>query len=265
MGDVINSPQTITGTEQYIYRNSSIKKGGLRANVGFTLTNTDLSISGTEGIEKVQDSLTEADRDLLRANMSVIQDCALDRMCANADTLEARANRAWDRAIDLYPVMRDLLDDEIEAIRFETLQRINMAEYQWRRLAGSSLNCAVLQLQSSAQNELAVRLAGVVSEALQRYKVHETEAIAQAFAHNLQARLEPAKVMFSHTEALWNVLRGARVEDTTDREYEEQRGETTMVTDARGEYYNEATAIADNSGTYAGDADDAYSAAGGVL
>jgi len=245
-------------TSEYMYRNSSIKKGGFRGNVGFTRTDTSLDVDGTEDVTRTQDQLLAADRDLLRQNIAVIHDCALNRMCSNATTLEGRADYAWDRAINLYPTLRTLLDDEITALKFETMQRIRLAEYAWRRIAGSSLNCAVAHLDSSAENELSVRVAGVVAEALQKYKMHETEAIARAFADNLNARLEPSKVMFAHVGTLWQILRGAQVTDVTDRDYTEARDEDTTVFDARGEFYHEATAIADNSGTYAGDADQAY-------
>ena len=242
----------------YIYRNSSTKKGGGRGYLDRTTTNTNLNIDGSEDVARDTQALLAADRTLLRNNIATIHNCALDRMCGNADTLEDRANYAWNRAVALYPTMQALLADQLEALRLETIQRICLAEYQWNRIAGSSLNCQVAAFKSEAESLLATRLAGVMAEALEKYKIHESQTISQAFADNLAARTEPSKIIFAHVTNLWEILKGSEIRDVTDRDYAEQRDEDVSSTKIGFELYYEALSIADNSGTYAGDVDDAW-------
>ena len=248
----------------YIYRNSSTKKGGGRGNVQNTNTSSSLNITGTEDVARDTEALTAADRDLLRSNISTIHSCALDRMCGNATTLEERANYAWSRAIDLYPQMQVLLGDQLEALRLTAMNKICLAEYQWNRIAGSSLNCQVAGLKSEAESLLTTRLAGVVAEALERYKIAESQAIAQAFGDNLAARTEPSKIIFAHVGNLWELLKGSEIRDVTDRDYGEQRAESSNTTQVGFELYYEALSIADNSGTYISDVNDAFAAAQAV-
>lgn len=259
-GGSSTSSVTMNGTEEYIYRNSSTKRGGFKGNIGYTDTSTDLDIAGAEDIARTQEILLAADRQLLRDNIATLTNCVLPIFCDQASDLRSKAETAWDRALTLYPDTKLQIDAEMLAIKEDTINRICMREAQWARTSGSSLNCVVQGMKNRAEIELARELAGVIASRLIEHKQHETQAIAQAFEANMSAKLKPAELAFNQIGTLYGLLRGGLVTDTTDRDYSENRDEDTHTLQALGEFYHEATAIADNSGTYESDASDAFAA-----
>lgn len=252
---------TFNDTSEYLYRNSSTKRGGFEGNVGKVSTDTSLDVDGTEDIRRDQEQLSTAERDRISAMIGTLTVCATDQLCSDKADLKTRAGFAWDRAISLYPEHKAQLDLLLDDLKQDTIDRICLAKVQWARTAGSSLNCLVQSMEARAQVELARRIAGIVAESHLQFRQHETEAIARAFADNLNARLEPVKLGLSQISALYSVLRGAVVTEITDREYTEQRDEDTDQLTLMGKFFHEASSISANEGTYASDAADAASAA----
>lgn len=242
----------------YTFRNSATKRGGFRGNVGYTSTDTDIDIDGSEDIRRSQDLLTEADRADLRSQITKLTACVIDTFCTDRADLKEKAEWAWNRATTLYPTTKALLDEELAALRDDTINRICQREAMWARTAGSSLNCLVQNMKIRAEIELTRELAGVTAKYLMDHKVHETQAIVQAFADNMSAKMNTTQLSFQQVSALYGLLRGARVDDVTDRDYSEDRSENTMVIDARGEFFHEVTSIADNYGEYDTELDDVF-------
>lgn len=251
MGTVIN----FNDTSEYIFRNSSIRKGGFDANVGYQRTSTDLEIAGAEDVTQTQELLTEADRAQLRGMISTLTVCTTEQLCSDKTDLRARANQAWNRALNLYPVYRAQLDAELDDLRAEMFAYITMWENQWARTAGSSLNCLVQGMRNKATVDLARRMAQAIAESNLRMKEHETQALAQAFDKELNAIVEPQRLGLNQIGALFGVLRGARAEEVTDRDYTENRDETASTGSITGRFYYEGTNISDNEGTYTTDQD----------
>lgn len=246
MGTTIN----FYDTSEYMFRNSSTKKGGFEGNFGMTDTNTDVDTTGAEDVTRTQTLLLETDRDQLRAQILKLEACAVDAFCTDKGDLVTRAGTAWDRAISLYPSFQSLLNAELEDLKTEMLNNIYLWRNQWRRTAGSSLNCLVQEMETKAEIEMTRRIAGHVAESLRRFKEHETAAIAQAFEHQMTARLRTNEVGLSSMNAIWSILRGSSVEDITDRDYTENRDEDQTTWNMLGKFYHEGIDISDNSGSY---------------
>ena len=253
MANIVDSPQTITfeDTSEFMFRNSATETGGWKAEIGTVLNTSSLDISGQEDVVRDQELLNDADREDLRSMIATLTECTTDQLCDDKADLKERAGLAWDRAWNLYPTYREQLDAELEELREDTIEYICLWEQQWARTAGSSLNCLVQGMKNRAEVELARKLAGVIAESNRRMKEHETQAIAQAFTDNLNARMEPNKLALGQIGALWGVLRGATVRDITDRDYTEDRNENTLQITAMGKYYREAEDWSENEGTYA--------------
>lgn len=256
-----SSTVNFNDTSEYLYRNSSTKRGGFEGNIGNVKTDTSLDVDGTEDIIREQEQLSQIERDRIAAMIGTLTVCATDQLCPDKQDLKARAQFAWDRAISLYPEHKSQLDILLGDLKTETINRICLAKNQWARTAGSSLNCLVQNMEIKAQIELARQIAGIVAESHMQFRQHETEAIAAAFNQNLQARLEPVKLGLSQIGTLYSVLRGAVVTEITDRDYTENRDEDTNQFTAMGKFFHEASSISANEGTFAGDANDAASAA----
>lgn len=254
-GSTANNEQTITfeDTSEYIYRNSSKATGGFKATIGTVNTNTDLDTTGSEDINRTQQLLNDADLADLRADLEALTQCTVDEFCQDKADLKTRAGLAWDRALDLYPTYRTELDAQLDDLKQETYNRICLWESQWARTAGSSLNCLVQSMKNKAEVELARRIAAVIAETNMRMKEHETQALAQAFADNLNARLEPSKIAFSKIGAMWGVLRGATVTDVTDRDYVENKNENRNEITAMADFYHEVVDWGENDGEYGGE------------
>lgn len=238
-------------TSEYMFRNSSTQKGGFEGNVGTTWTDTDIDITGTEDVSRSQELLTGLDRTQLRSQIDALEACAVTSFCSDKSDLITRAGNAWDRALALYPTFKSLLDTQTTDLKEEILDQIYLMRSQWARTAGSSLNCLVQEMESDAQVELARRVAGVVAEQLRAFKEHETEAIRQAFEMQFAARAKMAEIGLSSMNTLWNILRGAEVQDITDRDYTENRDEDTNTINLLGKFYHEGIDISDSDGSYA--------------
>lgn len=248
-------------TSEYMYRNSSSEKGGFKGTIGLVDVDDDTDTSGTEDINQVQTQLTEGDQEHLREMILALTECTTEQLCVDKTDLKARANQAWTRALNLYPVYKDALDAELDDLKAETYAWICMMESQWARTAGSSLNCLVQSMKNKAEVELARRMAGMVAESLRRMKEHETEALRIAFENDLTARMEPNKTGLSQIGSLFAILRGATTTDVTDRDYTESSERDTMTKTAMGDFYYENTVVSDNEGTYKSDTASAASAA----
>lgn len=259
-GASANNEITFNDTSEYMYRDSSTKRGGFEGSFGFVTNNTDLDTVGTENVNQTGSALPEADRDELRRQIEVLNNCVLDQFCPDKDDLKTRADLAWDRARSLFDDTRGLIDDEVDDLKADTLNYINMWHTQWARMAGSSLNCAVNELRNRAVTELNRRIAGIIAERLTRLKEHETQALAEAFKNNLDARMEPNKLAFMQIGALYGVLRGAETTQVTDRDYDESKDESSRQFTLMGKVFHDITDVSDNSGTYAGELDDAVAA-----
>lgn len=246
-------------TSQYMFRNSSTQRGGFEGHVGAQYVDTDIDIEGTEDINRTQELLTEDDRDRIRATLAQLDAVSAAQIAGDRTDMTAKAALAWDRAISLWPDTKALIDQEVGDLKDEMLQYIFLWESQWARTAGSSLNCLVQGMRVKATTELTRRLAGIIAERTTRFKEHETQAIAQAFQDNLNARMEPAKVAFQQIANLYGVLRGAHTIDATDRDYTESRDEDVLRIDLLGKFYHEGIDVSDNDGAY-GLADSAVSA-----
>lgn len=246
----IDQNLTFEDTSEYMYKNSSRYTAGFEFDAGVVNTNTDIGVSGTEDVVRDQELLRDADQDDLRSMIASLTSCTTDQLCDDKADLKDRAGQAWDRAWNLYPTYKEQLDAELDELREDTIEYICLWEQQWARTAGSSLNCLVQSMKNRAEVELARKLAGVIAESNRRMKEHETQAIAQAFTDNLNARMEPNKLALGQIGALWGVLRGATVKDITDRDYTENRNEDTLQLTAMGKYYREAEDWSENEGTY---------------
>lgn len=238
-------------TSEYMYRNSSSDKGGFKGTIGLVDVDDDLDVTGSEDIEQVQTQLLEADQEQLRDMIAALTLCSTEQLCADKLELTQRADAAWSRALNLYPVYAQLLEDELDDLKAETYAYICLAESQWARTAGSSLNCLVQSMKNKAEVELARRMAGMVAESLRRMKEHETEALRLAFEKELTGRMEPVKTGLQQIGTLFSVLRGATTTDVTDRDYTEHREADVMTKTAMGDFYYEGTVVSDNSDTYA--------------
>lgn len=256
MGTVIN----FNDTSEYMFRNSSIKKGGFDANVGYQRGTSDLDVEGAEDVTQTQELLTEADRAQLRSMINALTVCTTEQLCSDKSDLRARANQAWNRALNLYPVYREQLDAELEDLRAEMFANILMWENQWARTAGSSLNCLVQGMRNKAVVDLSRRMSAAIAESNLRMKEHETEALARAFDKELQSVVQPTQMGLNQIGTLFQILRGARAEEVTDRDYTENRDETTSQSSITGRFYYEGTEISDNAGEY-GQADAAIATA----
>ncbi len=256
-----SSSVTFNDTSEYLYRNSSTKRGGFEGNIGNVNTDTSLDVSGTEDIIREQEQLSQTERNRVASMITTLTACATDQLCGDKADLKTRAGTAWDRALSLYPEHKAQLDILLDDLKTDTIDRICLAKTQWARTAGSSLNCLVQSMEARAQVELARRIAGIVAESHMQFRQHETDAIAAAFTMNMQARLEPVKLGLSQIGTLYSILRGAVVTEVTDRGYTEARDEDTNQFTAMGKFFHEASSIAASEGTYAGDADDAIGAA----
>jgi len=251
-GDTSNSI-TFEDSSQYIYRNSSKATGGFKATVGVVNTNADLATTGAEDIARTQQLMRDADLDALRADLEKLTQCTVDEFCADKTDLKTRAGVSWDRALALYPTYRAELDARLDDLKAETYNRICLWESQWARTAGSSLNCLVQSMKNKAEVELARRIAGVIAETNMQMKEHETQALAQAFVNNMNARLEPDKIAFSKIGTLWGVLRGSTVTDVTDRDYTENKDEGRTEITAMGDFYHEVVDWSGSNGSYGGE------------
>jgi hypothetical protein len=250
-------------TSEYMFRNSSTKKGGFEGNIGTTTTDVALDISGTEDISRTGSLLDAADRTQLRAAIASLETCTVDSFCTDKGDLVTRAGTAWDRAIALYPTFAALLEDELDDLKAEMLAQIYQNQNQWARIAGSSLNCLVANMTSAAQVDMTRRVAGVIAERLARFKEHETQAIVQAFEIQMNARARMQETGMSGLNALWQVLRGAETTELTDRDYTEARDEDNTTFNLLGRFYHEGIDIADLADTY-NTSDDAISVSQGM-
>lgn len=255
-----NNEITFNDTSEYMYRNSSTKRGGFEGSFGYVSNNTELDTTGNEDVTQTGEALPAADREKLRANIQVLNDCVLEQICPDKEDLKTRADKAWDRACNLFDDTRALIDDEVDDLKADTLNYINMWHSQWARMAGSSLNCAVNEMRNRAVTELNRRIAGIIAERLTRLKEHETQALAEAFRNNLDARMEPNKLAFMHIQALYGVLRGAETTQVTERDYDEAKDENSRQFTMMGKVFHDITDVSDNSGTYGGELDDAVAA-----
>lgn len=255
---------TFNDSSEYMFRNSSTKRGGFEGNIARTTTNTDLDTRGTEDIIRVTDNLNDADRDKIRDQLQEIVDCVGPDFCADKQDLSDRADVAWDRALTLFDDTKGEILEEVEDLKQEAIDRICLRRNQWARTAGSSLNCLVHDLERKAEVELTRRLAGVVAEKMPQLRAYETQAINEAFRMHFYAKGEMPKIAFSHIGNLWNILRGAQVTDTTDRDYTEDRDEDVTNLQLAGKFYHEQTDISDNDGTYTSVGDDAISTSQGI-
>lgn len=237
-------------TSEYMFRNSSTQKGGFEGNVGTKFAGTDLDVLGTEDVERSGELLNLADRDQLRAAITVLEAQSVTQFAGDKLTLVDKAGLAWDRAFGMYPVFQDLLDTEIDDMRTEMLNNLYLNTNQWARTAGSSLNCLVADMTSKAQIEIARRLAGQIAESLRRFKEHESQAVAQAFEMEMSARGRMQEIGLTNMNVLWQTLRGAETTETTDRDYTEARDENTNTFDLLGRFYHEGIDVSDNDGSY---------------
>jgi hypothetical protein len=262
-GATANNEQTITfeDTSEYMYRNSSKATGGFKATIGLVNTNTSLDTAGAEDITRTQQLLLDSDMAELRADLEKLTQCTVDEFCADKTDLKTRAGMSWDRALALYPTYQAELAAQLDDLKAETYSRICLWESQWARTAGSSLNCLVQSMKNKAEVELARRIAGVIAETNMRMKEHETQALAQAFMDNMNARLEPDKIAFSKIGTLWGILRGSTVTDVTDRDYNENKDERRTEITAMGDFYHEVVDWSENDGSYGGERADLVSLA----
>jgi len=237
-------------TSEYMFRNSSTRKGGFEGNVGTKIVNVDLKVDGTEDITRTGTLLTDDDRAQLREAIVSLETCTVDTFCTDKADLTTRAGAAWDRAISLYPDFRTLLGDEIDDLKTEMLNHIYLNSNQWARTAGSSLNCLVQEMTTKAEIEVTRRIAGHIAESLRRFKEHESTAIAQAFEMQMNARARMQEVGLSGLNIMWGVLRGAETIELTDRDYTENRDEGNRTFDLLGRFYHEGVDVADNDGAY---------------
>lgn len=260
-GGEVNNEITFNDTSEFVYRNSSTRRGGFEGVLTGGRVDTDLDISGTEDVVREQEEMTEADRVLLRDNIATLTACAVAQLCPDKATLGQRSDFAWDRAITLFPDLRMLLDAEIEDLREDTRAYICLWENQWARTAGSSHNSLVLDLKNRAVTELSRRIAGIIAERLHQYKQHETEAITQAFMDSLNARMQPTQIAYNHIGTLYGILRGSATTNITDRGYTEGRDERATNFQGTGKFFHDVTDISDASGNYDGELNDLAGAA----
>ena len=246
MGTVVN----FNDTSEYQFRNSSVKKAGFNVTYGDVDTDTEWDMNGTEDITQTQTLLTDADRAQLRSMISTLTACTTEQLCTDKTDLKTRAELAWNRALNLYPVYREQLQADLDDLLAERHAYICLAEQQWARTAGSSLNCLVQGMRNKAEVELARAMAQAIAESNRRMKEHETEALAQAFNKELNARMEPVKTGLQQIGTLFSVLRGAVTEDVTDRDYTEHRTEEIDQHTLQGQFYHEAQVVSENEDTY---------------
>ena len=241
-------------------RNSSTKRAGFEAEIGYIDTNTELDIDGTEDVTRDIDVLDDVERARLKAHITALSECTVTAFCSDKASLVAKAGLAWDRAWALFPTYREELDNELDDLKQEFMDYICLWEQQWARMAGSSLNSIVIRLRMKAQVELARRLAGMIAERRLQAKEHETQAIAAAFGNEWQSRQESNQLGFAQIGALYQILKGSKTVDITDRDYTENRDEDKRQFTLMGKFYNEGIDISDQSGTYIGDVSGAWSA-----
>ena len=245
-------------------RNSSTKRAGFEGEIGYIRTDTELDISGREDVNRDTDVLDEVERERIKEQIGVLSACTVAAFCDDKASLVTKAGLAWDRAWTLFPTYREELDNELDDLKQEFMDYICLWEQQWARMAGSSLNSIVIRLRMKAQVELARRLAGIIAERRLQAKEHETEAIAQAFADEWKARQDSNQLGFGQIGMLYQILKGAKIIDVTDRDYSENRDEDKNQFTAMGKFYNEGIDISDQSGTYSSEVGDAWSSAEGV-
>jgi hypothetical protein len=260
------SSQTVTfnDTSEFMYRDSSTKRGGFKGNIGYVTNKVDTDTDGTENILRGQELMTLADRNHLNTQISALEACTINTLCADKAELKTKSDLAWSRATTLYPSLKALIDTEMDDLKTEAFNELQMWNWQWARTAGSSLNCLVGDLTVHATAEISRRMAGVLAEKMIGAKDAETRAIADAFTMEFNARVEPTKVALAHIGTLFGILRGANVTETTDRDYAETRAENSKQFTFMGEFYHEVTDISAAEGTYAGDLDNAYNLSSGL-
>lgn len=264
-GASANNEITFNDTSEYMYRNSSTKRGGFEGNIARTTQNTSANTDGTEDIERVTDQLDPMDRATIRDQITEIVACIGPSFCADKADLATRAETAWDRAVALYADTKGAIDTEIADLKQEAIERICLQKTQWARTAGSSLNCLVQGMELKAEVELTRRLAGALAERLPQLKQLETAAIMDAFQQNFQAKAQMPQIAFAHVGNLWNILRGAQVSEVTDRGYTEGRTENQTTLQLAGKFYHESTDIADTDGKYESVGEDAISTSQGIM
>lgn len=259
-GATADNTLTFNDTSEFMYRNSSTKRGGFEGSVGLVTNSTNLDIDGDEEIVKAAVLLSTAERDAIKLQVKTLNDCVIANFCAERADLYDKARTSWDRAITLYDDTRADIQAELDNIKAEGVNMVCLNKLQWERTAGSSLNTTVLLLQADAEVALTQKLAALLAERIPQLRQAETQAMAQAFTDMLNSRMEPAKLALAHMGTLYGILRGSTVSDTTNRSYVEGRDEDSRQFTLMGKFFHDVTDIADNSGAYAAELDDAFGA-----
>lgn len=259
-GASANNEITFNDTSEYIYRNSSEKSGGGTIEAGTVRENRDRNTDISEDITDQSTALDQACRDQIKGMVTTLE-AQVTSLAQDTTDVQGLAQVVWDSALSLHDDVDAKLTDRLDDLKAETLNRIMSYELQWQRTAGSSLNCIVLDMTNKATTEMARRMSAVAAEMLFQAQGAQQDAIHTAFQDQMTARSQPRQLAFGHMGTLLGVLKGSLVDTTRNRDVLESMDENASQTKLMSNLFYSAKSVADNSGQYAGDADDFAAAA----
>ena len=181
-------------------------------------------IDWTDTICDTRELLDEECRDLLKCTIT----CLMDRdkrglTIADRNQLVNRANKLWDRAMNIPEECKQALEQEKNGLLARLGLRAGTAKQQYYRAAGSSLNSLAQEWAGYDEQEITAQLMEIAAKYHWEGVRFQNDALNSAFDASNIVFHEFTNSMMTRAVNLLGVLRGALDMDKREQTHDETR------------------------------------------